>query len=142
MILTAFTDGACRISNPGVTSCSWVLYDDTKEIAKAGRYLGPELHTNNFAEYSGLIDLLEYLYERKIKNVTIYSDSKLVVEQVNDRWDVNEQALIPLWIQAYGMLLKGGHSLYHIHGHTGNVGNEAADKLANEVLDEQTKTVG
>jgi ribonuclease HI len=140
-IKTGFVDGACRVSNPGVTSAAWILYDDTVEIARAGRYLGPELHSNNFAEYSGLVDLLTYLYKNKIKNVTIYCDSKLVVEQVNDRWDVNEQSLIPLWRFAYSMLIQGEHNLYHIKGHSGNPGNDAVDKLANEVLDEQVKTV-
>jgi ribonuclease HI len=136
MLLTAFTDGACRVSNPGVTSAAWILYDDTVEIARAGRYLGPELHSNNFAEYSGLVDLLKYLYKNKIKNVTIYCDSKLVVEQVNDRWDVNEQSLISLWRFAYPMLIQGEHNLYHIKGHSGNPGNEAVDRLCNDVLDQ------
>jgi ribonuclease HI len=134
-ILTAFTDGAVRAGNPGTASCAWVLYEDTKESAREGRYLGPEKRTNNYAEYSGLIGLLEYLYKHKIKNVNIYSDSKLVVEQVSDRWDVSEPSLLPMWRLAYGLLQQGEHSLYHIKGHDGNEGNERADKLCNEVLD-------
>ena len=137
MSLSAFCDGACRISNPGLCACAWVLYDS--EVPDGGtfdsRYLGPELHSNNFAEYAGLIMLLEYLYTHSLRNVTIYCDSKLVVEQVSDNWDVNSQDLLPLWRKAYALRVQGGHTLRHVKGHEGNKGNERADELCNLELD-------
>ena len=140
-MITAYTDGACRGGNPGFTSCAWVLYENSTdgvrsvEVAHDSKYLGPERHTNNFAEYMGLVLLLEYLYTHNFRNVVIYSDSELVVNQVNQSWQINNEDLRKMSAKAYGLLLQGCHVLKHIKGHDGNVGNERADELCNAVLD-------
>jgi ribonuclease HI len=135
-MIEAYTDGACRGGNPGFCSCAWILYNGNTPGRYNGYYLGPERHTNNYAEYMGLITLLEVLCHNHIRNVIIHCDSLLVVNQVNDVWDVNEQALIPLWVKAYGLLIHGCHVLKHVKGHDGNPGNEAVDRLCNDVLDQ------
>jgi ribonuclease HI len=134
-MLTAYCDGACRISNPGLCSCAWVLYGMPGGEVSQAQYLGPEFHTNNYAEYQGLILLLEHLYTHSMRNVIIHCDSELVVNQVNDVWDLNSQDLLPLWQRAYGLLVQGCHVLKHVKGHEGNKGNERADALCNEMLD-------
>lgn len=134
--MKAYTDGACRRSNPGVCSCAWVLYDGETTVAEGGFYLGHQLHTNNFAEYMGLIHLLEYLYVNKITGVTIHCDSKLVVNQVNQSWEINSDELRKLASQAFGVLTVGRHTLVHIKGHDGIKGNERADELCNKILDD------
>ena len=135
-MLTAFTDGAVRVSNPGVASCAWVMYNEKGEhLHSESHYLGPELHSNNFAEYQGVIRCLEWLYAHNTRNVIIYCDSKLVVEQVNQRWDVNSDELRPLMSKAYRLLVQGAHMLKHCKGHDGVIGNEKADELCNQELD-------
>lgn len=136
-LLTAYTDGACRISNPGLCSCAWVLYDSSiqgQELCEA-KYLGPEFHTNNFAEYMGLVMLLEYLYTHSFRNVIIHSDSELVVNQVNQSWQINDEKLRKMAAKAYGLLVQGSHVLKHVKGHDKNKGNERADALCNAMLD-------
>ncbi len=136
-MLKAYTDGACRISNPGLCSCAWVIYDTdipTHELS-AAKYLGPVLHTNNFAEYMGLIELLQYLYEHGFRNVKIHCDSALVVNQVNQEWQINDVQYRKMAAQAYGLLTAMGHTLVHIKGHDGEKGNERADELCNAILD-------
>jgi len=136
-MLTAYTDGACRGGNPGFCACAWVLYNDKGDrIHEESHYLGPELHTNNHAEYQGLIVLLEWLYKHQTSNVIIYCDSALVVNQVNDDWDVNSQDLLPLWRKAYAMRIQGAHTLKHVKGHAGVTGNVRADELCNTILDQ------
>ena len=135
-MIEAYTDGACRGGNPGFCSCAWILYDGEEELDYEGCYLGPERHTNNYAEYMGLIKLLEYLYNRAIRNVVIHCDSMLVVEQVNLRWNTTSGSDIDkLRTRAYGLLVAGCHVLKHVKGHDGNLGNEEVDSLCNEVLD-------
>ena len=141
-MLRAYTDGACRISNPGICSCAWLLLDGLKETSQ-GYYLGPELHTNNYAEYQGLLRLLRYLYQQNIHNVVIHSDSMLVVQQVNGLWKTeNKPELAVFANEARGLLLQGQHRLLHIFGHGKNLnedynkGNSFVDDLCNEVLDE------
>ena len=144
MSRTAYTDGACRISNPGVCSCAWVLYDNNVEEAFGCQYLGPELHTNNFAEYQGLLGLLRWLYEQYITDVLIHSDSALIVNQVNQVWSAdNKPELKKFMVEAYGLLTAGHHKLVHVRGHgknensTDNARNGRADELCNKVLDEK-----
>jgi len=135
MTINAFTDGACRIGNPGLCSCAWVIYRGKDEGDFMGYYLGPKLHTNNYAEYMGLIYLLEWAYERGVRNLIIHCDSKLVVNQVNQKWAVNSEELRPLMSKAYGLLVEGCHVLNHVKGHDGVEGNVRADAICNEVLD-------
>ena len=133
-MITAYTDGACRQSNPGLCACAWVVYDE-EEIAHEGNYLGPELHSNNFAEYMGVIDLLEFLRDT-FEGVAIYCDSKLVVNQINSQWACLKPDLLPLRNRAQLLMLRGRHTIQHIDGHAGHVGNERADFLCNDVLDQ------
>jgi ribonuclease HI len=134
-VRTAFCDGACRGGNPGFTSCAWVLYEEGVERFNGSHYLGPERHTNNYAEYIGLVALLEWLYEFKIRNVIIHSDSELVVNQTLGNWDVNKEELKSYATKCYGLLVQGCHVLKHIKGHAGHKGNERADELCNTILD-------
>jgi len=133
---SAYVDGACRKGNPGVTSCAFILYKKEELIEEKGFYLGPELQTNNYAEFQGLLRLLEFLDEKNFRNVIIHCDSMLVVNQVNQLWNVNNEDLRPMVSRAYGLLVRGAHVIKHIKGHDGNPGNEAADALCNKVLDD------
>lgn len=138
MANTAYTDGACRGGNPGETSCAFaVFYGGELPVAQGSRYLGPELHTNNFAEYMGLLDLLEWSFLNNVTGLDIHCDSKLVVEQVNGTWEFTEASkhLLEIRRKAYALLVRGRHVLHHIKGHAGDLGNEYVDKLCNEVLD-------
>lgn len=134
-MMKAYTDGACRLSNPGLCSCAWVLYGLPGGEVSQGMYLGPELHTNNYAEYMGIVLLLEFLYLNKHTGVTIHSDSELVVNQVNQSWQINDESLRKMATKAYGLLSNGRHTLVHIKGHAGHKGNERADEICNAVLD-------
>ena len=134
-MLTAYTDGACRISNPGLCSCAWVLYEGDVEKMHDSLYLGPEFHTNNFSEYQGLILLLTYLYMHSFRNVVIHCDSELVVNQVNQKWEINQPDLKVLATKCYGLLVQGSHVLKHVKGHDVTKGNIRADQICNEILD-------
>lgn len=137
MSLSAYVDGACRVSNPGFCACAFVMYDSSipnQEITQA-KYLGPERRTNNYAEYQSLILLLEWLYTQKIRNVIIHSDSELVVNQTLGNWVINKEELKGYAAKCYGLLVQGCHVLKHVKGHDGTAGNERADFLCNAVLD-------
>ena len=54
--------------------------------------------TNNEMEYLALLYALDYINNRyKKDNVTIYSDSKLMVNQINGDWQVTTEHLQPLY---------------------------------------------
>lgn len=139
----AYCDGACRVGNPGETSCAFAVVSSNYKItpyencviAKGSRYLG--IHTNNFSEYTGLLDLLRWADQHGVVNLDIYCDSKLVVNQVSGDWKMNSEELAPLRNLAYAMMVRGRHTLHHVHGHSGDLGNEYVDLLCNEALDKE-----
>jgi ribonuclease HI len=135
-MLTAYCDGACRGGNPGFTSAAFVVYDGDAEKFLGKYYLGPERHTNNHAEFMALLYLLHALDHYGMKRVSIYSDSKLVVNTVTQQWLTNAEDLKTPVFKAYAMLVRGNHTLEHCKGHDANKGNERADTLANECLDD------
>ena len=132
MIYTAYTDGACRVSNPGPTSCAFVVYRDNVEYFSDSFFLGTA--TNNFSEYMGFIKLLEWAEKENIRGITVYSDSQLIVKQVNCEWGVKPEMRY-LCARAFALKSIGEHTLLWVRGHDGNVGNERADQLCNEALD-------
>ncbi len=143
-----YTDGACRKSNPGECACAFVVYDDASDLTAMNnsRYLGPEYHTNNFAEYSGLLDLLVWAEAEKVSGINIHCDSQLVVKQVSGEWQVKHQELQPFRDLAYALITRGRHTLHWIRGHEqaekleDRIGNTLVDKMCGMVLDEKLGT--
>ena len=93
MILKVYTDGGSR-GNPGPSSIGGVGYLNGKRIFEFKKSIG--IATNNDAEYQALIKALEILNNKSqmtnelqiknfqnIKQVQFFSDSRLMVNQVN-----------------------------------------------------------
>jgi ribonuclease HI len=135
--MIAYTDGARRGSHttPGHCSAAFAIYNGTAMVHTSARYLGPG--TNNMAEYQGLLDCLKWAEKENIKGLAINSDSQLMIRQVNGEWHVKKAELRPLRDLAYALLVRGGHTLEWVRGHSGNPGNEYVDFLCNEVLDKE-----
>lgn len=92
------TDGACEPSNPGGWGVGgWVIRDGDGELLSTGTVdLGrPEDMTNNIAEYAAVHGALSDLVQMGLTedSVVVRTDSKLVVEQLNDRWRCNHAHL-------------------------------------------------
>jgi ribonuclease HI len=130
---TAYTDGACRLSNPGLCCCGFVVYRGS-EFFHERTHILPGLNTNNVSEFCGLIDLLEWAKLAHCTEITIYCDSKLVVESSQARWGICDK-LRPYAAKAFQLLTEGNHILLHTKGHAGNEGNEYIDCRLNETLD-------
>jgi ribonuclease HI len=98
MSLEIYCDGLCEPKNPGGYGCSaFVVFRDGEQIHQ--RYgcvgSGPEM-TNNVAEYRAVRGALKWLAgNRGDGSVQVMTDSKLVVEQVNGRWECNSDKLRP-----------------------------------------------
>lgn len=93
--LQLYSDGGSRC-NPGPSGLGIAGYhmnvDGTKEVIyELGVYL--EDCSNNIAEYLALIRAINYGLQSDYKNIEFYSDSKLIVEQVNGRWKVKAEDL-------------------------------------------------
>jgi ribonuclease HI len=130
---TAHCDGGSR-GNPGPAGYGAVVTDPTgKVVARLSRYLGHQ--TNNFAEYQGLIAVLQWAVDNGKKRLRVVSDSELMVKQMKGVYKVKHPGLLPLWQQARQLAsqLSGFEMRHTLRG-----GNKEADRLANEAMDQGT----
>ncbi|HVA83145.1 MAG TPA: ribonuclease HI family protein [Candidatus Aquilonibacter sp.] len=106
MVLYIYTDGAAR-DNPGPSASGYVIFDAGKKlIAKSFFYNGKK--TNNIAEYLAIIAALrkvlsEYGERSEIK---LFSDSELVVNQLQGNYKVREPKLKALHKEARVIISK------------------------------------
>lgn len=91
--LVGYFDGACEPFNPGgLATGGWVIPE--RSIAGCAAYGRGDGATNNVAEYRAAIDCLRAIYRIGWRgHVTLYGDSKLVVEQFSGRWRCNALCL-------------------------------------------------
>ena len=129
-VATIYIDGASR-GNPGSSAIGIVIIDAKGNKRKIKKYLG--IHTNNQAEYHALITALASAKKLKKKDLTIFTDSQLLANQVNRLWKVRDAEIKALYQEAIG-LISGFKKvkLRHIPRRL----NKEADRLANEALDD------
>ncbi|HEV2960825.1 MAG TPA: ribonuclease HI family protein [Candidatus Angelobacter sp.] len=133
-IVTAHIDGGAR-GNPGPAAYGVIIRgSDGKIVKELGEYLG--LKTNNFAEYSGLLAALEYAQKEKIPALKVFSDSELLVKQMKGQYKVNSPGLVPLYERARSLVRK---LAYFAIDHVRREGNRDADRVVNQVLDQQER---
>lgn len=134
--ITIHTDGAC-LGNPGPGGYGIVLQSGGQRGELSGGY---RLTTNNRMELMGPIKALQALNQPS--DVTLYSDSRYVVDAVNKGWakkwranswmrNKKEQAVNPdLWAQLLELLEEHDVEFRWVRGHAGNPENERCDQLA------------
>ncbi|HRU38914.1 MAG TPA: ribonuclease HI family protein [Candidatus Goldiibacteriota bacterium] len=120
---TAYIDVASS-GNPGDAGIGVVVYRDGEEIARESKYIGKQ--TNNVAEYSALIRLLEMLENHSIKEVKVYSDSELLVKQVLGEYKIKNEALRELMSRIAQHKKRIKFTIEHVRREK----NSEADKLA------------
>jgi len=128
--IVAHIDGGSR-GNPGPAAAAYVLSD-----ADGNRLLGKAVvlgrFTNNVAEYTGLIKAIEAAKKIGAEELTILSDSELLVRQINGQYKVKSELIAPLYQQALDLLAQlKSWSVRHVMREK----NKEADRLVNQALD-------
>jgi ribonuclease HI len=130
--VTIYTDGAAR-GNPGPGGYGVVLQSGThrKELSEGFAHT-----TNNRMELLAVIAGLEALKKENC-HVTIYSDSKYVVDAVEKKWVFGWQKIgfkkkknQDLWERFLKIYPKHQVKFIWIRGHSNIPENERCDKLA------------
>ena len=138
MSVIIYTDGAAK-GNPGNGGFGIVLISGKhrKEISEGFR-----LTTNNRMELLAVIIGLESLKSNK-ESVTVFSDSKYVVDAVNKKWvfgwekkNFNKKKNPDLWIRFLKIFKKHNVIFIWIKGHSENIENERCDYLAVSAAEE------
>ena len=128
-------DGGAR-GNPGPAAYGVVVRNPRGEVlAELSDYLG--LQTNNFAEYSGLLAALEYAAQARYQSFKVFSDSELLVRQMQGRYKVSSPGLKPLYDKARRLVDR-----FHVFAieHVLRERNKDADRLVNQVLDSRQRS--
>ena len=122
-------DGGSR-GNPGPAAAGFTLADSagTQLQAKAF-FLGQA--TNNVAEYNSLVKALEAAKQIGAEQLTVFSDSELLVRQINGQYKVKSELIRPLFRQAVDLL--GEFKNWRVR-HIAREKNEQADELVNQAL--------
>jgi ribonuclease HI len=124
-------DGAAR-GNPGPAGVGVVIIGANGEVAeRIHRGIGEA--TNNVAEYRALLLALERAQALGYTDIEVYSDSELLVRQLQGRYQVKHPALKELYAMAsdrIGKLRRFGIQ------HVPREQNAEADALANRGIDE------
>src|ERR1700691_2023947 len=96
--ITAHCDGGAR-GNPGPAGFGALVQDaDGQVLAELSQFLG--IQTNNFAEYSGLLAVLDFALAHGHPRLRVISDSELMVKQIQGAYKVKSPGLRPLYEQA------------------------------------------
>jgi ribonuclease HI len=128
-----FCDGGSR-GNPGPAAIGAVVLDPSQDpprlIGSVSETIG--VATNNVAEYQALIRGLEVAAEHHADRVEIRADSQLLVRQLEGRYRVKHDGLLPLYRRAKELLAPYADvDLAHVRRED----NVEADALVNAALD-------
>lgn len=126
---TVHIDGAAR-GNPGPAAYALVLRRPGEPVIEQAETIGTA--TNNVAEYTALIRALERAAELGIRTLAVFSDSELIVKQMNGEYRVKNADLQDLYREAQALRKRFAHvTLMHVR----RAQNADADRLCNEALD-------
>ncbi len=140
MKLTIYTDGGAR-GNPGPAAIGAVIIQDGQTIKKYGEFIDEA--TNNQAEYQAIIFALKKIKllfgkkPAKRMEIELYSDSELIVNQLNHQYKIKEEDLQLLFLKAWNLTLDFKQVIFK---HIVRTKNKEADRLVNQALDNQEKT--
>ena len=125
------SDGGSR-GNPGPSAAAYIITDKNKNVvAQGGKFLG--WNNNGMAEYLGVELALIKALELNLKNIDLYSDSLMVVNQVNGLFGIKNREFRPVHERIMRLLPHFRRAtLRHVHREY----NRLADGLVNKVLDE------
>jgi len=130
--ITVYIDGGSR-GNPGPAAAAFILSDqDATKLSAKAFFLGRT--TNNVAEYTAIVKALEAAKHIDAKHITVFSDSELLVKQVNGQYRVKSEQIRPLFRQAVKLL---DHFESCDVQFIPREKNKQADKLVNQALNLQ-----
>ena len=130
-----FTDGACS-GNPGNGGWGAYIEIDEKKIELSG---SENNTTNNRMELKAVISALAYL--KKKRDIILFTDSKYVMKGIQEwikkwktnNWKTSQKKTVKnkdLWVELDSLTNKHSIQWEWVKGHSGNYGNEIADRLA------------
>ncbi|HLL60435.1 MAG TPA: ribonuclease HI family protein [Candidatus Nitrosocosmicus sp.] len=137
MILKIHTDGGSK-GNPGPSAIGVVFYIDEKEIFTYREDIG--IATNNIAEYTAVIRALQKIKNcelritnEDIEKIEFYSDSNLMVSQLNGLFKIKHDNMIRLIAEIRKLIAEIGKPITFTY--VPREKNKKADELVNNIIE-------
>jgi ribonuclease HI len=146
MNITIYTDGACT-GNPGPGGwAAVILFEENKKEISGGE----KLTTNNRMELTAAIEALEYCYnkdekQKSLRQIIICTDSIYLKDGITvwiNKWEKNNWKTadkknvknVDLWKKLKDLVKNNNIEWQWVKGHSENVMNNLADKLARNAI--------
>jgi len=126
-------DGASK-GNPGHSGVGIIICLNGEVVKNIANYIGE--NTNNFAEYTALIQALEEALIMKADSVKVKSDSELLCKQISKEYKVKNPTIAGLYRQATHLM--GAFREVTVR-HIPREENKGADKLATKAVEDFLK---
>lgn len=136
MKVITYTDGGSR-GNPGPAASGVHIADEKgKKLASFGTFLG--IQTNNFAEYTAIIEALSWVLQNReslgsVTKIECRMDSQLACRQLSGIYKVKHPQIKPLFAQV--LVLQQTLSVPFHFIHIPREENTLADAQVNAALD-------
>lgn len=131
-----YCDGG-SLNNPGPSASSYLIYQDNKLLFSHSQSIG--VATNNIAEYTAFVLALEKIRDHlgsptntKDVTITVFSDSRLLVNQVNGLFKVKNTALKEFILKI--RILEQEIGVKIIYKNIPREKNSLADSLVKKIL--------
>lgn len=109
-LIEVWYDGACEPKNPGGNAAFGALIKkDGTIIWETSVFIGVGAGmSNNVAEYSGMIGVLEKLIELGLQNEPVHmrGDNMMTIQQMAGRWRAKRGLYIPYYQRCKGLVKK------------------------------------
>ena len=133
---TMHIDGASR-GNPGPAAYAVVLARPGLPVVEEADTIGTT--TNNVAEYTALVEGLALAAELGVTTLQVFSDSELIVNQMNGVFKVKHPDMRPLYEEACRLRKQFAQVTI---GHVRREQNKRADAIGNDALDGKPRKRG
>ena len=133
--LDVYTDGASR-GNPGLAAYAFIFVRNNEIIFEESKTMGTA--TNNTAEYYAILSALKKAHEFAGESIIVYSDSELVIKQINNQYRITKPHLAQLRAEL-AIVEKNFRDIQFRNVPRENIFIRRCDELCNQVLDLETK---
>ena len=124
-----YTDAGSR-GNPGQSSYGFFIFEDDRLLDFEGKYLG--IKTNNQGEFTAMERGLLLAIKYGIKNLDCFTDSQLLVRQINGQYRIKDLKLKEIMSRI--TILSENFDIITFT-HVPREENKFADKMVNLILD-------
>lgn len=123
--LIAYVDGGSH-GSPGPSGIGVLIEKPDGEMIRIAKWIGHQ--DNNVAEYTALMEALQQALDLNATSLSVYTDSELVVKQMNGEYSCRSPRLYSLnWV-----CRKLARSLKFCIAHIPRERNQEANRLANQ----------